>query len=243
MLEFFIEVEIMARLKTSLNVSLTEKDKQRIKDKAVELGFSSASAFLLDASKTYFRLDIDMNVYKQLTREINYIGKNINSLVRRINTDGFYTDMEIDFFKSKLNQIYNLMNSEYRKLTDLKFNFSSDNLDLKKTESLIQAMKEKKMNVPKELLFEEIFERIREDFVFLIKCIEDSPEQENELSEFVWDYLYSDSIINLSEGTLIELYNEIFLLSEKIKFKTERKGYFFTDDDWFDLKDIIDKYQ
>lgn len=87
---------------------------------------------------------MDMSAYRQLTKEINYIGKNINSLMRRINTDGFYTDMEIDFFKSKLNQIYKLMNREYRRLTDLKFNFSSDNLDLKKTEILIQAMKEKK---------------------------------------------------------------------------------------------------
>lgn len=233
----------MARFKTSLNVSLTEKEKEFIKKKASDLGFSGASAFLLDASKTYFRLDVDMNVYRQLTREINYIGKNINSLVRRINTDGFYTDMEIDFFKTKLNQIYNLMNSEYRKLTDLKFNFSSDNLDIKKTETLIQAMKEQKMNIPKELLYEEIFERIREDFVFLIKCIEDSPEQETEVSEFVWDYLYSDSIINLNEDSLMELYNEVFLMSEKIKFKTERKGYFFSDDDWFELKEIIDKYQ
>ncbi|MGG5373452.1 hypothetical protein [Enterococcus sp. AZ196] len=233
----------MTRFKTSLNVSLTEKEKEFIKKKAGDLGFSSASSFLLDASKTYFRLDMDMSAYRQLTKEINYIGKNINSLMRRINTDGFYTDMEIDFFKSKLNQIYKLMNREYRRLTDLKFNFSSDNLDLKKTEILIQAMKEKKMKIPKELLFGEVFERIREDFDFLIKCLDDSPKQEKELSEFVWDYLYSNSIVNLNEDSLIELYNELFILSEKIKFKTERKGYCFSDDDWFELKEIIDKYQ
>lgn len=99
------------------------------------------------------------------------------------------------------------------------------------------------MKIPKELLFGEVFERIREDFDFLIKCLDDSPKQEKELSEFVWDYLYSNSIVNLNEDSLIELYNELFILSEKIKFKTERKGYCFSDDDWFELKEIIDKYQ
>lgn len=85
--------------KTYLQITLDEKDKEMIKNKAVELGYKSTSAFVIDSAKTHFKLEVDMKAYRDLTKEINYIGKNINSLIRRINTDGIYTDSDIDFLR------------------------------------------------------------------------------------------------------------------------------------------------
>lgn len=91
-----------------------------IQNKAKQLGYNYVSAFLLESAKSHFKLNVDMSVYKNLAREINYIGKNINSLIRRINTDGFYSDSDIDFLKTNQKIIINLMNKEYDRLLNLK---------------------------------------------------------------------------------------------------------------------------
>ncbi|OQR53166.1 hypothetical protein CDB3_31605, partial [Bacillus sp. CDB3] len=72
--------------KTYLQITLDEKDKKMIKNKAEEFGYKTVSAFMVDSAKSHFKLEVDMKAYRDLTKEINYIGKNINSLIRRIHT-------------------------------------------------------------------------------------------------------------------------------------------------------------
>ncbi|MGQ7173831.1 hypothetical protein ACUOCP_54200, partial [Escherichia sp. R-CC3] len=67
--------------------------------------------------------------YRDLTKEINYIGKNINSLIRRINTDGIYTDSDIDFLRVNQKKIINLINTEYDQSSSSKTLSSLDNLN------------------------------------------------------------------------------------------------------------------
>ncbi|UDM79285.1 hypothetical protein [Vagococcus fluvialis] len=86
----------MKTRKDSLNLSVT---KEEIKNKAIDLGYASASSFLLDSSRSFFRLKVDMSVYRNLIREVNYIGKNINSIVRRINSEKFFSDLDIDYIE------------------------------------------------------------------------------------------------------------------------------------------------
>ena len=43
----------MKNRKDSLRMSVTTKEKEWIKQKAIDLGYSSASAFLLDSSKSF----------------------------------------------------------------------------------------------------------------------------------------------------------------------------------------------
>lgn len=232
----------MANKTEKIELRVTEEDKEFISNKAQDLGFSSTTAFLVDSTRTYFRLNIDMSVYRKLTKEVNYIGHNINSIVRRMNTDGFYTDMEIDQIKSKLNSIYDLMNHEYRRLIELKFDFTSDELNLKKTTDLINGMKDSEIKIPKELIYEEIFERINNDIVYIIGFIESSKELEKVLSDFTWDWLYDGHFFKLEESLLISFWDEIFLFAEKLKSKSQKYGYDFTEDDWFEFRDILEKY-
>lgn len=232
----------MAKKTKKIELRVTEEDKAFIINKAKKLGFKSTTAFLIDGARTYFRLNIDMSVYRGLTKEINYIGHNINNVVRKMNTDGFYTDMEIDQIKSKLNLIYDLMNREYKRLIELKFNYTSDKLNLKTTTDLINGMKKTEMKIPKELIYEEIFERINNDIVYIIGFIESSQELEKELSDFTWDWLYDGHFFKLEESLLISFWDEIFIFAEKLKSKDQKRGYEFTEDDWFEFRDILYKY-
>ena len=75
---------------------MTNDEKQFLQNKSKEMGFSSMTAFIMHCTETYFRVDIDMSVYQKLSLEVNYIGKNINNLIRKIFTDKIYTDSDLD---------------------------------------------------------------------------------------------------------------------------------------------------
>ncbi|PES33318.1 hypothetical protein [Bacillus thuringiensis] len=229
--------------KTYLQITLDEKDKEMIKNKAVELGYKSTSAFIIDSAKTHFKLEVDMKAYRDLAKEIHYIGKNINSLIRRINTEGIYTNSDIDFLRANHKKIVNLINTEYDRLIDLKIKFNSDSLSKKQKEKLIQSLTENQIQISQKLVLEEVYEKIKEDFVYIIECIENSPEQDKEVTEYVWQYLYGDTLYKLDDNQLIKLADSIFIFAQKLKFKLSRLDNVFEDADWFELKDILDEHE
>ncbi|MFD0768450.1 hypothetical protein ACFQZ1_05895 [Bacillus sp. CGMCC 1.60114] len=231
------------RRTTYLQMSLEHEEKDYIKNKAIELGYKNVSAFLIDSAKSHFKLEVDMKAYRDLTKEINYIGKNINSLIRRINTDGIYTDNDIDFLRINQKKIIKLINTEYDRLLDLKTKFNSDSLSKKQKEKLIKSLSENQIKIPQKLVLEEVYEKIKEDFIYIIECIENSPEQDVEVTEYVWQYLYGDTLYKLDDDKLIKLADSIFIFAQKLKFKLSKLDNVFSDDDWFELKDILDEYE
>ncbi|HDR8450862.1 MULTISPECIES: plasmid mobilization protein [Bacillus cereus group] len=233
----------MVRTNTYFQMRLTEEDKEYIKNKSEELGYKNVSAFLIDSAKTHFKLEVDMKIYRDLTKEINYIGKNINSLIRRINTDGIYTDHDIDFLKVNQKKIIKIIHKEYDRLLDLKTKFNSDSLTKKQKKKLIESLSENQIQIPKKLVLEEVYEKIKEDFLYIIESIENSPEQAKEVTEYVWQYLYGDTLYKLDDNQLIKLADSIFIFAQKLKFKLSKLDNVFEDDDWFELKDILDEYE
>ncbi|HEF1880435.1 TPA: hypothetical protein R9Y28_006165, partial [Bacillus cereus] len=79
--------------------------------------------------------------------------------------------------------------------------------------------------------------------IYIIECIENSPEQDKEVTEYVWQYLYGDTLYKLDDNQLIELADSIFIFAQKLKFKLSKLDNVFEDDDWFELKDILDEYE
>lgn len=233
----------MGNRKVRFNLSLYESDKEFIENKSQKFGFKSVSAFLLDCSKTYFRFDIDMSVYKNLTKEVNYVGHNINNLVRRVHSDGFYTDIDIEMVKNNQDKIYNLMNKEFKRLAEIRFSFTSDHLILKDTNQLVKMLENKGMEVPKTILLGEVFERIRNDYLYIITLMEKSKEQEEDIIDFAVERLYNLSLETMSNEEIIRLSNELFIFSERIKNKMMFKKYDFSDDDWYEFREILDEIE
>lgn len=222
---------------------VTKEQKEFIKNKSEKMGFNSVTAFLIESAKNHFRLNIDMSVYRKLTNEINYIGKNINSLVRKINTLNAYSDNDMDFLKTNQKMIIELMNKEYDRLLDLKMNFTSESLNLKEKKNLIKALEENQIDVPRKVVLEEIYEQIKDDFIYIGQAIENSPEQGKTIAEYFWRYLYGDTLFELEEKRLIEFADQIFLYTQKLKMKLLKLDNIFDDGDWFNLKDILDEYE
>lgn len=233
----------MKKRKDSLKISVTTEDKNFIKEKSKKLGFGSASAFLVETSKTYFRLNVDMSVYRKLIKEINFIGKNINSLVRRVNTEKIYTDADVELLERRLEEIYDLINEEYTRLMKLAFDFTSDNVTHDQTMRLIKSFEKNSMLVPKYLLLEEVYEKIHDSMVLISEMIHHSKYQEENVEEYLWDYLYGKTLSGLSENDLIQFSSEIYQYYEQMRIKSINLEYHFTDNDWIDLLDILDEYE
>lgn len=55
--------------------------------------------------------------------------------------------------------------------------------------------------------------------------------------------MYGYTLYFLEEKQLKELADKIFFFAEKLKMKLLKADNFFDDDDWFELKDILDEYE
>lgn len=222
---------------------VTEEEKEWVKNKANKLGYHSMSAFLMHAAETQIQLTVDMKVYRDLTKEINYIGKNINNLIRRIYTQGIYTDSDIDFLKVNQEKIWLLIKQQYDKLLSLEKDFTSEKISLESLEDIAATLEKEKLEIPKRFVLEKVYEGIKNDFLYLIEVIKSSPEQEEDVVDYLFEYLYGDTLFQLENAELIAFSDELFSFTQKIKFKMMKLEYHFDDDDWFELKDILDEYE
>ncbi|MFY8329455.1 hypothetical protein [Vagococcus carniphilus] len=231
------------RKKTYLQISLYQKDKEYIQKKTKQLGYATMSAFLIDSSKSFFILNIDMAIYRKLTKEINYIGKNINSIVRRINSEKFYSDLDIEHLERKIDEIYELIKKEYKRLGELAFNFTSNDLTDDEVVKVIKAYEESHLPVPKFILLQDVYQNIHDSLVFITEMIQESKHQEEAVEEYLWNYLNRDFIKSLSDERLTEFSNRLLKYYENLRRKKINLDYHFSDDDWFDLVDILDDYE
>lgn len=229
--------------KTYLQITLDKEEKEFIKKRAAELGYKSVSAFIIDSAKNHFKIEMDMSVYRELTKEINYIGKNINSLIRRINTDGFYSDNDLEIIESNQRKIINKMNKEYDGLLNLKKKSTSDKMSLQDKKNLIESLTKLDIDVPKKVVLEEVYEKIKDDVVYICEIISKSPSKNEGLDEYILEYINGKTLFELEDDKLIELSNEIFMYTQKLKFKLVNLDNQFDDDDWYELKDILDEYE
>ncbi|HAC2571718.1 TPA_asm: hypothetical protein GZI09_15890, partial [Listeria monocytogenes] len=218
------------RKNKQLKLRLSEEDINYIKNKSEELGYKTVSAFVIDSAKNHFKIDMDMSIYRELTKEINYIGKNINSLVRRINSDGFYSDNDIEIIESNQRKIINKMNKEYDRLLNLKKKTTSDNLSLKDKKNLIESLTKLDIEIPKKVVLEELYEKIKDDVIYICEIISKSPAKGEGLDEYILEYISGKTLFELNENRLIEFSNEIFIYTQKLKFKMVNLENQFDDD-------------
>lgn len=233
----------MARKNTYFQVRLSPEDKEFITNKSKELGYKNVSAFLIDSAKNHFKVELDLSVYRELAKEINYIGKNINNLIRHIFTVGVYTKSDLDEIKRNQEIIIEKLNKEYDHLLRLRKKYTSSNMTLKDKKKLIKELTKHEIETPKKLVLEELYERIREDIIYICDSIENSPEQEEGIADYVYEYMYGYTLFSLDEKQLIEFADKIFFFTEKLKMKLLKPDNYFDDDDWFELKDILDEYE
>src|SRR5690625_3624140 len=222
---------------------VTKEQKEKIKKKAEQYGYNYVSSFLKASAENHFIIKLDLSYFDEVAKEINYIGKNINNLVHHIFSTGSYSDYDLKEIQRLQNEIFKRDNKEYDYLLKLRKQYKEGNMSLKDKERLIKELNKHNVEVPKEVILDEVFEQIRNNILYVCQVIEDSPEQEEGISDYVYEYMFDETIFNLREERLIDFANDIYLFTEKIKMKLLNVTNVFDDDDWWELKDILDEYE
>lgn len=233
----------MSKRRTQINVRVTEDERDYIYKKADDLGFKSVASFIVNSTKDFFIVELDLSHFDKVAKEINYIGKNINNLVHHIFTVGVYSDYDLREIQRLQKETFDRINKEYDYLLNLRKKYRESNMSVKDKERLIKELEKHEIEIPKQLILEEVYEQIRNNILYICQMIDDSPEQEEGISDYVYEYLFDGVLFDLDEENLIDFANEIYLFAEKIKMKLLNIMNIFDDDDWFELKEILDKYE
>lgn len=228
--------------KTYLQLTITEQEKKYIKEQASKEKFNSISAFVMDCINKKITFDVDMKSYKVIAREINYIGRNINQIVRSINSKNYYTENELKEININLEKIYELESKEFSRLSKLKFNVNNSPSINRTLKKIIKDYEQANLPVPKAKILKELYKELREDFIFIIELIKDSKEIDDDLATYFIDSVLAGNVEKIEESELISFYDEFELFSENIRIKTIDINYNFSENDWFKMKDILEKY-
>lgn len=231
------------RRTTYFQISLEHEEKDYIKKKSKEQGYKNVSSFVIDSVKNHFKIELDLSHYREVAKEINYVGKNINSLIRRINTDGIYTQSDVLYLSEKLNEITDILNKDYKDLLKLRKKYESDKMPVKEKKNLIKALQQNEIRIPKKVALEEIYSSIKDDMIYLSDLIVNSPELDENFVDYLWQYLYGETLYNLADDKLIDLSDKLFIFTQKIKMKLLNLDNIFDEDDWDNLKEILDEYE
>src|SRR5690625_2806983 len=183
---------------------VTKEQKEKIKKKAEQYGYNYVSSFLKASAENHFIIKLDLSYFDEVAKEINYIGKNINNLVHHIFSTGSYSDYDLKEIQRLQKETFEKLNKEYDYLLKLRRKYRESNMSLKDKRRLIEELNKHEIEISKEVLLEEIYEQIRNNVLYICQMIEDSPEQEEGISDYVYEYLFDSNLLELDEETLIE---------------------------------------
>lgn len=229
--------------KSDIHFRITEEDKEFIKNKATELGYKTVSAFLVASAKSHFKVQVDMTSYQKINTEINYIGRNINQVARKINTDGYYTDVDLEQIKNYQKQIIALQKKEYKRLQEIGLKMTSETMKKSEKKRLIESFLEAQLPIPKRVLLSDLYENFKDDCLYIYQEILRSKETENEFADYLLETLYQGKIEKLSDEDFIKLSDNVFQFTEKLKRKLINLNLLFVDNDWYEIRDIFREYE
>ena len=229
--------------KSDIHFRITEEDKEFIKNKATELGYKTVSAFLVASAKSHFKVQVDMTGYQKINTEINYIGRNINQVARKINTDGYYTDVDLEQIKNYQKQIIALQKKEYKRLQEIGLKMTSETMKKSEKKRLIESFLEAQLPIPKRVLLSDLYENFKDDCLYIYQEILRSKETENEFADYLLETLYQGKIEKLSDEDFIKLSDNVFQFTEKLKRKLINLNLLFVDNDWYEIRDIFRAYE
>lgn len=115
--------------RTTINLSLKKKEKQEIIKKAVDEGYATTSAFMVDKAMNQIKIKTNYNGFRELVIEVNRIGTNINQIIRDIQYNNYFTDDQIKILENEVKKLNQFIRNERNKIRDderyfMNFNFN-----------------------------------------------------------------------------------------------------------------------
>lgn len=97
--------------KNEFKLRLSDDEMALFEEKFKLSGLSSRSKFLRHLIIYGFTYDIDYSELKDYTRELSAIGRNINQIAHKVNTDDKVPSEDIEYIKKELHKIWRIQES------------------------------------------------------------------------------------------------------------------------------------
>lgn len=211
--------EIMKSSRIYLRV--TDEEKLLIEKLASEGGYKTVSSFLLASAKTHTVFNFDVEAVYHLSSEINYIGHNINTLIKKIYSYDFYTESDLVELKNGLSAIESLIQEYYSEIKNISKKLNKTNFSILDIIPYFSELnfKNKELTTEDNFLLIEELEKI---FIFVESVLVYELKAEERVTLFN-DLINVDKLFSFSKEQLIEFYKELFPCFKKIKMLVTMK--------------------
>lgn len=197
----------------------TEKEKELIKKLSQKNGYKTISSFLISSAKKHCVFNLDLSDFFELSSEVNYIGKNINTLIKKIYSYDFYTDSDIEILSNHLSQINEMIAKNYQELTRINKKLNSKNIEFKELVNIVDEFKIKDYSEDIELKKLRDIEKIFNYIEVIISIDLKSPDR----SEAFNDLINVNQLFEFSKEELDNFYQELNVIYRKINMLTSLK--------------------
>ena len=231
------EGKVNKNKRTTINLSLKQKEKQKIIQKAIDEGYGTTSSFLVDKALNQIKIEAVYNGFRELVIEVNRIGTNINQLIRNIQYNKYFTDDQIKILENEVKKLNQFIRNERSKIREderyfMNFNFK----DLKNhLEIEIDRYSEK-------IQINQIIDGVNDLLIDFIDLL----EKEN------FEKMYIDYIYNFIESIdhrkyiyreALEMFDEINNQLRKINQRLVNPENEITGEDFRGMRAIMNKHR
>lgn len=102
-----------------LNLRVTEEEKKIIDDRMKQLNIKSRNTYLRKSALETHLFMVDLEPVKQLASAHNYIGKNINQIVKFMHIKQNFTQKDFENIQNNLENLHQETKNLYRKLLSI----------------------------------------------------------------------------------------------------------------------------
>lgn len=205
--------------KKNIIFRVTQEEKEIIEKLSKKNGYNSMSSFILSSTKKHCVFNLDLSDFFGLSSEVNYIGKNINTLIKKIYSYDFYTDSDIETLSNHLSQINNMLSKNYQELTKISKNLNSKNIKFKELINIVDEFKVKDYSENIELKKLKDIEKIFNYIEVIISIDLKSPDR----SEAFNNLINVNQLFEFSKEELDNFYQELNVIYRKINMLTSLK--------------------
>jgi hypothetical protein len=114
---------LMAKQKLTRGVNIgfraAQEERSLVTARMEECGIHSARAFLLKMALNGYIIHLDLSELRELSQSLRAVGNNVNQMARSANESGCFYAADMDDMKSKLNAVWNRLDSILKALAKI----------------------------------------------------------------------------------------------------------------------------
>jgi len=151
-----------------IKAEVTYEEREEYQEKASNKNMTMNS-LIKNSIDNNITVNLDTSDYRDLVIQVRRIGNNINSLIRNIYYNQFFTDSDIQTIENLLDKINKTLEEERNKIDNAK-----EGLENITSIQVKNYLKEQEKEIPQYLIYDEIVDYIKKQLLGFIDTLEDN---------------------------------------------------------------------